>query len=227
LIETMKLASMILATTPDLIHYSSIIGRDILHLPQPINTQVFNDKAQGNEMLPGDPVVFSPTRLADNKGAMNIIELLAKIVTNYPSSRVYQIMWGNTEYLSLLLKRIPSKNLKFVGKMSRDLLPSWYVSSDIVIGQMELGVVGNIELEAMSCRVPVLIYDRYYDYGYHDRDQGSAWKMANDILSDHAFRKRLVQRGSAIIKEKHDMNVVAKLYLEYLRRIVRKKPRSA
>ena len=215
LISLLKAANLILATTPDLLKYSQVIKRKILHLPQPIVTNMFNEHAKKNE-LPGDPTVFSPTRLDEIKGARSIIQILEKIAANFPSSHIFQVKWGRPSYLSLLSDTVPSKNLTFVDFIPRDLLPSWYVSSDIVIGQMALGIMSNIELEAMSCKTPVIVYDRYYNYCYGRRDLESAWEMTYDALSNHGVRQELVRRGARIIEENHDINLVAELYLKYL-----------
>lgn len=220
LINTLKASNLILATTPDLLTYSYIIGREIFRLPQPIDTDLFNDRAPKNELLFGDPTVFSPTMFEEDKNAKNMIEILRRIVEDYPSSHIYQVKWGRPDYISMLLSKVRPKNLTLVDFIPRNLMPSWYVSSDIVIGQMALGIISNIELEAMSCKTPVIVYDRYYDYGYGRRDLESAWEMTRNTISDHAFRKKLIEKGSRIIKEKHDVDVVVELYLKYLKQVL-------
>jgi glycosyltransferase involved in cell wall biosynthesis len=216
LLQTLKSADAILATTPDLLKYSNIIGRQILHLPQPINTEVFTDSACISGSLFGDPVIFSPTRLQTIKGAANIIELLKQIVKAYPHSHIYQIAWGDQEYLSLLSRKVSSKNLTLVKYLPRDHLPSWYASVDVVIGQMETGILSNIELEAMSCKTPVVVYDTYYDYGCPLKNPENAFEMAYSVISDRSFRRTLIEKGLRIINEKHDMNRVTELYLKYV-----------
>lgn len=220
LVSTLKRSNLLFATTPDLLTYSYIIGREIFRLPQPINTDLFNDRASKNELLFGDPIIFSPTKLAQGKGAKNIIEILRRIVEDYPSSHIYQVKWGRPDYISMLLSIVPPENLTLVDFIPRNLMPSWYVSSDIVIGQMALGSVGTIELEAMSCKTPVIVYDRYYDYGYRRRNLENAWEMTCNTISDHTFRKKLIEKGSKIIEEKHDVNLVVELYLKYLKQVL-------
>ena len=216
LIRTLKAADAILATTPDLLRYSNVIGRQIFYLPQPINTDIFSDSACRNESLFGDPVIFSPTRLETIKGAARIIEILRRIVEVFPHSHIYQIEWGDHEYISLLSRKVSLENLTLVKVLPRDKLPSWYVSVDIVIGQMEAGVLGNMELEAMSCKTPVIVYDKYYDYGCPLKNPENAFEMAHKVLSDPSFRRTLIGKGLRIINEKHDMNKVTELYLKYV-----------
>jgi len=220
LIRMLKAADIILATTPDLLQYSQVIGKQISHLPLPINTEMFSDHASKNEMLFGDPVIFSPTRLQRIKGARNIVRILEKMVKAYSHSHVYQVEWGDPEYISLLSSKVPSKNLTFVRFLPRDVLPSWYVSVDVVIGQMGIGILSNIELEAMSCKTPVVVYDKYYGYGCPFRDPESAYEMAHKVVTDRIFRRSLVEKGSRIIHGKHDMERVAELYLKYVRELV-------
>jgi glycosyltransferase involved in cell wall biosynthesis len=219
LIRTLKASDMILATTPDLLQYSQVIGKQISHLPMPINTEIFSDQVSKNELLSGDPAIFSPTRLQRIKGARNIVGILEKIVRAYPYSHVYQVKWGDPEYISLLSSKVPSKNLTFVRFLPRDVLPSWYVSVDVVIGQMGVGILSNIELEAMSCKTPVLVYDKYYGYGCAFRDPQSAFEMACKAISDSSFRRTLIEKGSRVISEKHEINKVAELYLKYVKRL--------
>lgn len=219
LFGTLKACSMILATTPDLLTHSALVGKEILHLPQPINTGIFNDHAPKNNSLSGDPMVFSPTRLQEIKDPKKIIEILVKIVEEYPLSHIYQVKWGAPEYSSMLSNRISSRNLTFIWIVPRNQLPSWYVTADIVIGQMGIGILSNIELEAMSCKTPVVAYDKYYGYGCESRDVGSAFRTACKIVSDCSFRRRLIEKGSRIIDEKHDVNRVADLYLTYARKL--------
>ena len=216
LIRALKSADAILATTPDLLRYSNIIGREILHLPQPINTEIFSASACRNESLFGDPVIFSPTRLQTIKGAANIIEILRQIVRAYPHSHIYQVGWGDQEYLSLLSRKVSSENLTLVKYLPRDQLPSWYVSADVVMGQMETGILSNIELEAMSCKTPVMVYDTYYDYGCPLKNPENAFEMASMVISDRSFRRTLIEKGLRMINEKHDMNRVTELYLKYV-----------
>lgn len=220
LVRTLKASDIILATTPDLLQYSSIIGKQIHHLPLPINTDIFNCHAPRVELLFGDPVIFSPTRLQNIKGASDIIETLRRIVETYPHSHVYQIEWGDPHNISLLSSKVPSKNLTFVEFLPREQLPSWYVSADVIIGQMEIGALGYIELEAMSCGTPVVVYDKYYGYGYSVKGSESAFEMAHMVLSDRSFRRSLIEKGLRIIGEKHDMNRATELYLSYVKKLV-------
>lgn len=220
LIRTLKASDIILATTPDLLSYSQVIGKPIFHLPQPIDTEIFSDRASRNESLYGDPAILSPTRLQGIKGAKDIINALRKMVEAYPHSHVYQVEWGDPEYVSLLASKIPSKNLTFVKFLPRDLLPSWYVSVDLVVGQMGIGILSTIELEAMSCKTPVVVYDKYYGYGYQFKGPESAFEMTDKVISDRTFRRTLIEKGSKIIEEKHDINRVAELYLNYAEELV-------
>ncbi|MCJ7634680.1 glycosyltransferase family 4 protein, partial [Candidatus Bathyarchaeota archaeon] len=219
LIRTLKASDTVLATTPDLLRYSSMIDKQILHLPQPINTKIFSCCTPRDSSLYGDPIIFSPTRLQNIKGAKNIIDTLGRIVEAYPHSHIYQIEWGDPENVAMLSNKVPSKNLTFLKMMPRELLASWYVSVDAVIGQMDIGALGNTELEAMSCGTPVIVYDKYYGYGCSFKDSEGAFKMAHMVISDRSFRRSLVEKGLKIIGEKHDMNRVTELYLGYVKEL--------
>jgi len=220
LTAVLKSSDIVLATTHDLLAYSSIIGKEILHLPLPIDTHIFNDRAPKNKEMIGDPIVFSPTRLIDVKGAENILGILERIVANYPSCHIYQVRWGDQKYISRLMNRIPSKNLALVEQIPRDSMPSWYVTSDIVIGQLAVGTLGNVELEALGCGTPVLAYDRYYQYGCQTKDEETVWQAACSILEDQSYRMKLIRKGSAIIREKHDLPLVTDLYTKYLKKVI-------
>jgi glycosyltransferase involved in cell wall biosynthesis len=220
LTAALKSSDMVLATTHDLLKYSSVIEKEIFHLPLPIDTRIFNGGAPKNKELIGNPIVFSPTRLTDLKGADAIVRILERIVANYPSSHIYQVGWGNQSYLSRLLNKIPSKNLTIVGLIRRDQMPSWYVTSDIVIGQLGLGILSMVELEALSCGTPVVAYDKYYNYGCQTKDVESVWQATCSLLEDQSHRMRLIQKGSAIIREKHDLPLVAELYIKYLEKVI-------
>jgi glycosyltransferase involved in cell wall biosynthesis len=220
LIRTLKASDIILATTLDLLRYSSIIGKQIHHLPLPINTDTFNCHAPRNELLFGDPVIFSPTRLQNIKGASDIIETLRRIVETYPHSHVYQVKWGDPQNISLLSSKVSSKNLTFVKYLPREQLPSWYVSADVVIGQMEIGILGCTELETMSCGTPVVVYDNYYGYGYSVKGSESAFEMAHIVISDRSFRRSLIEKGLRIVVEKHNINRAMEVYLSYVKKLV-------
>jgi glycosyltransferase involved in cell wall biosynthesis len=215
LMQPIKRCDLLLATTPDLLVYSRMINKRILYLPQPIDMEVFNDRAMKNESLSGDPIVFCPTPLRTVKGGQTIVQLLKRLVTCYPHSHIYQVRIGERELLDAL-RNIPSRNLIMVEKIPHHLMPSWYISSDVVIGQAALGILSLIELEAMSCGVPVVVYDKYYDYGYKTKSIESAWSMLENILSDTEFRRKLIEKGKRIIREKHEAGFVADLYLKYL-----------
>jgi glycosyltransferase involved in cell wall biosynthesis len=215
LMEGVRRCDLLLATTPDLLEYSQVVKKRILHLPQPIDTVAFNDRAVKKESLFGDPIIFCPTSLRAVKGGRTIVQLLKRLVTRYPHSHIYQVRSGEPELLDAL-ETIPSRNLTIVEPIPHHLMPSWYVSSDVVIGQAVLGILSLIELEAMSCGVPVVVYDKYYGYGYETKDMESAWNMVNNILSDPVYRRNLIEKGKTIIREKHEAGFVADLYLKYL-----------
>jgi glycosyltransferase involved in cell wall biosynthesis len=220
LVRTLKASDIILATTTDLLPYSSIIGKQIHHLPQPINTDMFNCHAPGNKLLFGDPVIFSPTRLQNIKGASDIIDTLRRIVQTYPHSHVYQVEWGDPQNISLLSSKVPSKNLTFVKFLPREQLPSWYGATDVVIGQMNTGTLGYTELEAMSCGTPVVVYDKNYGYGYSVKGSESAFEMAHIVISDRSFRRSLIEKGLRIISEKHNLDRATEVYLSYVKKLV-------
>lgn len=215
LMEVVRRCDLLLATTPDLLKYSQVVKKRIMHLPQPIDTVAFNDRAVKKDSLFGDPIIFCPTSLRAVKGGRTIVQLLKRLVTSYPHSHIYQVRSGEPELLDAL-EKIPSRNLTIVEPIPHHLMPSWYVSSDVVIGQAVLGILSLIELEAMSCGVPVVVYDKYYGYGYETKDMESAWNMVNNILSDPVYRRNLIEKGKTIIREKHEAGFVADLYLKYL-----------
>jgi len=212
LLLALSRADRIFCSTPDMLAYGPLLGRTINELPQPIDTVLFRPEVE-HINLTGDPVVLSPTRLDDGKGAERIIRLAYSIAKQNRKARIYQKRWGSPHYLRQMAERIPKEQLAFWNFVPRTTLPSWYASSDLVIGQLEIGSLGCTELEAMSCGVPVVVYDRHLGYGIKGNSAEVLAAYSMRVLEDPILKRKMIDVGRRLVQEKHEPRMIAQRFL--------------
>jgi len=210
LLLSLKYAHKLFATTPDLLLYSKYVQRNFVYLPQPIDPDLFKPYGEYVELY-GDPVVFVPTRLSEEKGATLILWILKFITINYPKAMVYLVKWRNNSYINFLQK---FSNVKVISYIPRNVLPAWYRSVDIVIGQFKIGSPGMIELESMACGTPVVFYDKYLGYGVKSLNIREITEFIRNIIEDKEFRRIKINKGLNIINKYHLAPTVANTLLK-------------
>jgi glycosyltransferase involved in cell wall biosynthesis len=204
--------NLVFGTTPDLVEAGRKYGISVTYLPVPISTHRFAP-AQRPSKQPRRILVFSPTRLDDTKGAQLIVQLLERLAIAFDDADIFQVGWGQQRYLDRLNRGKVGRRIKILDWIPREEMARWYHKADLVIGQFGLGIASAIELEAMSCGVPVIFFDKWYGYGLASPSLEMAYDFSLAAIRDSKHRQDIVQKGLQIVGSHHDSDIVAARFL--------------
>lgn len=186
-------------------------------LPYPVDTELFSPRGTA-ESLSGDPAVFVPTRLDADKGTGTIAELIRHAIATYKDSVMHVVSWPASENaLRTLQEAAPPGRIRTLGFIDRTSIPRYYRGSAILVGQMKLGFGSMTELEAISCGLPSVFFDRYYGYGSNESSSTAISLFFDSMISDVSARSRKVEQGLDLIRRVHDARIV---YAEFRKKLV-------
>ena len=185
----------------------------------PIDTAIFSSEGDAQH-LDGDPAVFLPTRLDIDKGTRPISNLVSHVLARHPKAKIHLVRWPNTESaVKELAGSANSDKMKLVGFLKRREMARYYRGSSVLIGQMKLGFGSMTEMEAISCGLPAVFYDRYGGYGVPERADRQVADFFDSLMEDASFRKRKVEEGMKLISELFDSRKVYSSFRENLVRL--------
>jgi hypothetical protein len=129
---------------------------------------------------------------------------------------VLQTDWGAGPYYQDTLSYKPEK-VKLIPKIPRDLLPSYYVSADALLGQISFTTCGSVEREAALCHLPIFCYARDYftksDPFYKGKVEPlEIAKYLDRIVEDKDFREDLASEQHRWMIENFDNNKIARVW---------------
>jgi glycosyltransferase involved in cell wall biosynthesis len=192
------------------------LGVPFAQLPYPVDTELFSPRGPAVN-LTGNPAVFVPTRLDVDKGTKAIMDLISRATVAYSDSVFHVVGWPASEkVLRALQEKAPPGRVRTLGFIDRTSLPRYYRGSTILIGQMKLGFGSMTELEAMSCGLPAVFYDRYYGYGSSEGSSPAISLFFDSMVTDDAARTRKVEQGLDLIRRVHDSRIV---YAEFRKKL--------
>lgn len=192
------------------------LGVPFAQLPYPVDTELFSPRGPA-ERLAGDPAVFVPTRLDADKGTGTIMDLIRHAIVTYRDSVLHVVGWPATERaLRALQETAPPGRVRVLSFVDRTSLPRYYRGSTILIGQMRLGFGSMTELEAISCGLPTVFYDRYYGYGSNDSSSPAISLFFDSMITDDAARLKKVEQGFDLVRRVHDARIV---YAEFRKKL--------
>lgn len=102
-----------------------------------------------------DPVLLFVGRLSEEKGVMDLVDVLAKVRQQHPRTRLVFAGTGPAE--NRLREALP--DALFLGWVDRRDLPRLYSAADLLILPSRFDTFGCVVLEAMKCALPVAAYD--------------------------------------------------------------------
>ncbi|MFC1755885.1 glycosyltransferase family 4 protein [Patescibacteria group bacterium] len=151
-------AEKVYYSTPDLKSHSKRVRDDCIFVPNPVNKMFFN--YQPTESMNNFPEIdiLCISRVAKFKGIEVCLKAIEDTWSEHPNLKVAIFNYGNTMYMAedFINKYKDVGNLIMLNKIPHEKMPQLISSSKIVLGQMELGVLGCSELEAMVCGIPVV-----------------------------------------------------------------------
>jgi glycosyltransferase involved in cell wall biosynthesis len=209
-------SDLIFFASPDTRLLVEGLGVPYAQLPYPVDMELFSPRGPA-ENLPGNPAVFVPTRLDADKGTGVITDLIGHAISAYGDSVIHVVSWPASEKaLRVLQETAPPGRIRTLGFIDRTSLPRYYRGSTILIGQMKLGFGSMTELEAMSCGLPTVFYDRYYGYGSNRSDSSAVSLFFDSMVTDDAARMRKVEQGLDLVRRVHDARIV---YAEFRKKL--------
>ena len=160
----LKRATKVFYTTPDLYQYLKDIRPDAIYLPNPIKQWFFDANIkQKNEFPKLD--ILCINKIDKHKGVRVCLNAIDSVWKQIPELKVGIFNFGNAMYLSedFFKKHRENKNLFLIEKLPYEKMPHLINSAKIILGQMELGVLGCSELEAMASGKAVVSKFEYFN----------------------------------------------------------------
>jgi glycosyltransferase involved in cell wall biosynthesis len=204
-------AALVLYATPDL---ASDVGRfrqDAVFLPNPIDSAAFMPSGAATHD------VLMATSLHPVKGARTAIEALAQLLERRPATTITVIASG--PLLDLARSRLGDR-ARFIVPVDHARMPDLIRDHRVALGQFELGILSQLELESLACGVPVVTAFDYPEV-YEDqppiqiaRDPAEIAGRLADLLDDDERRSASSHAGRAWVVANHDLDRVADLLYE-------------
>ncbi|MEL9989889.1 MAG: hypothetical protein QXP98_04000 [Thermoproteus sp.] len=215
-----------LCSTPDLLYY----GLPCLYLPNPVDPLFLSNIGKLHRIVSKEnKKVLIPARIDENKNIhIFIYRLYQALRGGYLDPRdlkIEIIIWGRRpyiEFVKMILRRFAYLGVEVVlhNKLLRRSEILWkMLNSDIVIGQFKLGIISQIELEALALNKlviarlnkdlylkhegvipPIINYDPQYD---EDGKQLADILLATPDISPYGYqyvvRKHLAEKSALLL----------------------------
>jgi glycosyltransferase involved in cell wall biosynthesis len=214
--ETIKNASKVVTAIPrDVRRLESYHPEVRLVLPM-VDPEMFNPRTNKIDLGQSKFTFISPQRIDRVKNHRILWDSVTLTKSDFV---VLQTDWGSGPYYQNVLSNRPDK-VKIIPKIRRELLPSYYVSSDALLGQISFTTCGSVEREAALCGLPIFCYandcftesDPFYK-GVLEPSEIAEY--LDRIVVDKDFRRELADTQSRWISEHFDNNKIA-LFWEQL-----------
>jgi glycosyltransferase involved in cell wall biosynthesis len=180
---------------------------------------------------PGEKVIISVSRLVPKNGIGDLIKAVA-LLSEKEGGQVFKLLLlGEGERKEELMELIEARGIKdrvvLIGQVSRAELPKYLKISDVFVRPSLSEGLGNAFLEAMAASVPVVgtrvggipdfLKDGETGLFCKVGDSENIAQKIEKLVLDDALKKKIVQNGLKLVKEKYDWDIVAgeyaKLYL--------------
>ncbi|HDP70241.1 MAG TPA: glycosyltransferase [Actinobacteria bacterium] len=215
-IFSLKKASKVLYSTPDLYQYIKPIRKDAVFLPNPVDTENFKPANIKNQPEAEDGIsILIISRLDKTKGAVKAFEAAKIIKEKHPNVSFAAFEWGDD------LRNYPFvPEIKLIQKVEYQQMPKIINSYDIIIGQLEIGAIGMSELEALASGKPV-ICNFIYGNIYKESPPFLLAKDAKDIknhietlIRKRGLIKKIGDKGRDWVVKNHGQETIVKELLK-------------
>jgi glycosyltransferase involved in cell wall biosynthesis len=230
-------ARLVYYATPDLREWVEPFRPDAIFLPNPIETDIFRPaggvagggagawaaamagSAAGAAPEPRDLLVG--VRLSAIKGLDTIVEVVRRLAADRPATTITIVAQG--EGVAAVAAAAGPRGI-VVTRTDRAHLPDLIRGHRLALGQFLVGTVGNYELEALACGVPVVMrFDRGDAYPTPP-PLVAAWTAEEaaarigELLDDDASLRALAAQGPGWVAANHEAHAVAQRVLDDYRR---------
>jgi glycosyltransferase involved in cell wall biosynthesis len=180
------------------------------------------------EIKPGEKVIISVSRLVPKNGLDNLIRAAA-VLNKKTEGLIFKLLLvGEGEQKNELAKLADDLWLKerviFAGYVDRFKLPKYLKISDVFVRPSLSEGLGNAFLEAMAAGIPVVgtpvggipdfLKDDETGLFCEAGNPESIARKVEKLVFDDSLKKKIVENGLKLVKEKYDWKIIAAQYAE-------------
>ena len=222
-----------------------IAGReDTQVIPMGVDTNLFSrsekvDIIRKKYEIDGNVLLFVG-RLIRVKGVYYLIKALPEVLKQHPKTKLLIVGSGPEKRRLMQL----SAELEIINKvvfidevLQEDLIPLYSIANILVLPSIidvtgETEGLGVVLLEAMACRVPVIgsdvggirdiIIDGETGLLSEQKNSDSLAEKIIQLLSDEQLRKKVIENGFKLVKDKYTWEVISNRFLNIYMEVVKK-----
>lgn len=200
-------ADAVLAATPDLLQF---LPPNAIYCPNPVDLDFFaQDSSAARDEKHGRTVMIH-ARLTDIKGGRQLLTVARELKRHRDDVELLAFEGGTFDSEAAAL------GVRMLKPTNRDGVRRALLASDVVIGQLRLGVLGLSELEAMACSRPVIapITAALYPEFPPIISVGDPFEIADRclrLLDDEELRSHIGGAGRRYVERHHSAVAVAAL----------------
>lgn len=202
--DTLQYASKTVAALP---HDAKILQKyspDTKIIFQMVDPEMFNPNVKKIDLGQNKFTFLSPQRIEIDKGQLIMWDAIKLTKSDFV---VLQTDWGSGTYYEQAIAKKPGK-VKIIPKIKRSHLPSYYISSDTLLGQISFTSCGSIEREAALCGIPIFCYSPHgftnNDPFFKNNNPSSIAEHIDKIVEDKNFRKELAKIQNEWVRDTFD-----------------------
>lgn len=200
------------------------LDADYTIIPNGIDTKRFNPGKRKLEIFQDrSPIILYVGRFEPRKGLAYLFLAFNRIIKKHPRAGLVVVGEGRLkEHYRGFLSREATGNVSFEGKVSMEMLPRYFVTSDIFCSPAYTGEsFGIILLEAQASGTPVIAssiqgYRTVIKHGYNGilvqpKDPDAIAEAVSAIYEDHSMNERLVTNGLKSVRQYSWENVTSRV----------------
>jgi len=223
----------------------TIAGReDTQVIPMGVDTNLFSrsekvDIIRKKYEIDGDVLLFVG-RLIRVKGVYYLIKALPKVLKQHPKTKLLIVGSGpeKRRLIQLCAELEIINSVVFINEVLQKDLISLYSMADLLVLPSIIDVTGETEglgvvlLEAMACRVPVIgsdvggikdiIIDGETGLLSEQKNHDSLAEKIIQLLSDEQLRKKVIENGFKLVKEKFTWKVISDRFMNVYMEVIKK-----
>ncbi|MGC1709890.1 MAG: glycosyltransferase, partial [Nitrosotalea sp.] len=190
--DTLEYAPAVVGALPHDVKILQKYRQDAKTIFQLIDNEMFNPNVKKIELKKDRFIFLSPQRIDPVKGHDILWKALRLTKSDFV---VLQTDWGTGEYYEKILHTKPSM-VEIIPKIKREDIPSYFISSDALLGQISPTSCGSIERESALCNKPVFCcapesFSENDPFYKESNDPKEIAAYIDKIVLDKEFREQL------------------------------------
>jgi glycosyltransferase involved in cell wall biosynthesis len=207
----LRRAALVLYATPDLAADVRRFRNDAVFLPNPIDTGAFTPGGAATRD------VLLATSLDQVKGSRQAIDALDLLLAERPQTTVTVVAAGPMRHEA---RAVLGGRVRFVAPVAHETMPDLLRDHRVAVGQFRLGILSQLELEALACGIP-MVTGFHHAEAYPDPPPIVGADVAADIaarvkqlLGDEVGRSERGSSARAWVLANHDFDRVSERLCE-------------